>query len=64
MDNVQGSEVKWEDVIQCYIHLLDLEDEKGLGLSETRADLCYKLANSYVQVNKHEGETGKRHSYH
>ncbi|KAL7554545.1 hypothetical protein ACHAWF_018004, partial [Thalassiosira exigua] len=54
MDNVQGCETKLGDIIQCYEHLLDLEDDNTGPISEARADLCYKLANSYVQVNKHE----------
>ena len=52
--NAQGSEVKHDDVIECYINLLNLEDDETGPISEIRADLCYKLANSYVQVNKHE----------
>ena len=57
IENVQGSEAKHDDVIQCYVHLLDLEDENAGLISDARAELCYKLANCYVQVNKHEGET-------
>lgn len=56
IDNVLGGGGKQDDIIQCYAHLLDLEDDKAGPISETRAELCYKLANSYVQVNKHEGK--------
>lgn len=53
INNVEGSQAKHDDVIQCYELILTLEDEP---LSDVRADLCYKLANGYVQVNKQEGE--------
>ena len=56
MNNAEGSEAKNRDVIQCYEHLLELEDENTGPMSESRADLCYKLANCYVQVNRHAGE--------
>ena len=56
--NAEGSETKQDDLIECYVHLLDLEDEDVGPISESRADLCYKLANCYVQVSKHEGELG------
>eukprot|EP00578_Thalassiosira_sp_NH16_P030950 CAMPEP_0181081522 /NCGR_PEP_ID=MMETSP1071-20121207/3144_1 /TAXON_ID=35127 /ORGANISM="Thalassiosira sp., Strain NH16" /LENGTH=568 /DNA_ID=CAMNT_0023163069 /DNA_START=23 /DNA_END=1727 /DNA_ORIENTATION=+ len=52
--NAEGSETKQDDLIECYVHLLDLEDEDVGPISESRADLCYKLANCYVQVSKHE----------
>lgn len=58
LDNTIEAENKHEDLIQCYVHLLELEDEHTGPISETRAELCYKLANSYVQVNKHEGKKG------
>jgi len=55
ISNAQGSEnLKIDDIIECYANLLDLEDNETGPISEVRADLCYKIANSYVQVNKHE----------
>ena len=56
MDNAEGSEAKNRDVIQCYEHLLEIGDEDTCPMSEDRADLCYKLANCYVQANRHAGE--------
>ena len=63
VDNVQGSEAKHDDVIQCYVHLLELEDENTGPISDARAELCYKLANCYVQVSKHEGKAKYRLCY-
>jgi hypothetical protein len=54
--NAQGSKVKQQILSECYVRLLDLEDEEAGPISETRADLCYKLANSYIQVNEPEGK--------
>lgn len=54
ISNAEGAELKHDDVIDCYATLLDLEDDEGDPVSDVRAELCYKLANSYVQVNKHE----------
>lgn len=53
--NTEGSsETKHETLAECYAHILDLEDEDTGPISERRAEICYKLANCYVQVNKHE----------
>jgi len=53
IDNTSGSEINYEDVVQCYSHLLDLEEERDGPISEIRGTLCCKLANSYVHVDKH-----------
>ena len=56
LDNNLSSKTKFGDIIQCYIHLIDLEEEKTGPISESRGALCYKLGNCYVQVDKHEGK--------
>ena len=53
IDNTSGSDINYDDVVQCYSHLLDLEEERDGPISEVRGTLCCKLANSYVHVDKH-----------
>lgn len=53
IENTSGSNINYDDIVQCYMHLLDLEEERGGPISEIRGTLCYKLANSYVQVKQH-----------
>lgn len=54
IDNTSGSDINYDDVIECYSRLLDLEEEKDGPISEVRGTLCCKLANSYVHVDKHQ----------
>lgn len=54
IDNKQVSTLKYDDVVQCYTHLLELEDDRSGPISESRGTICYKLANCYVEVNRHE----------
>jgi tetratricopeptide (TPR) repeat protein len=56
ISNAQRAEAKQEILAGCYARLLDLEDEGAGPITEARAELCYKLANCYVQVNKLEGK--------
>ncbi|KAL3784127.1 hypothetical protein HJC23_005785 [Cyclotella cryptica] len=49
MENEQLSTAKYDDVIECYVRLLEIGDEP---ISEDRGTTCYKLANCYVQVSK------------
>lgn len=53
IDNTSDSGVNYDDVVQCYSCLLDLEEERDGPISEVRGTLCCKLANSYVHVDKH-----------
>lgn len=62
--NVPGSKVKQQQLSECYVRLLDLEDEEAGPITETRAELCYKLANSYIQVNEPEGKGSNLVSTH
>ncbi len=55
ISNAQRAEAKQEILAECYTRLLDLEDEEAGPITEARAELCYKLANCYVQINKLEG---------
>jgi hypothetical protein len=55
INNAQ-SEAKQVILAECYARLLDLDVEDAGPITETRAELCYKLANCYVQVNKLEGK--------
>lgn len=52
MENEQPASNKYDDVIECYVHLLDMNDQP---ISEERGLTCYKLANCYVEVSKLEG---------
>jgi tetratricopeptide (TPR) repeat protein len=54
IDNTSGSGINYDDVVECYSRLLDLEEEKDGPISEVRGTLCSKLANSYVHVEKHQ----------
>jgi len=56
ISNAQCAEAKQEILAECYARLLDLEDEEAGPITEVRAELCYKLANCHVQVNKLEGK--------
>jgi hypothetical protein len=47
------SVAQYEDVIECYVRLLDIGDEP---ISEDRGTTCYKLANCYVQAGKMKGK--------
>ena len=52
MENEQISQDKYNDIIECYVHLLEIGDDP---ISEDRGTMCYKLANCYVQVKKLKG---------
>lgn len=56
INNAQSSDANQEVLAECYTRLLEVEDEETSPITEARADLCYKLANCYVQVNKLEGK--------
>ena len=53
IDNTSDSGINYEDVVECYRNLLDLEEENDGPITEVRGTLCYKLANSYIRVNQH-----------
>eukprot|EP00956_Cyclotella_meneghiniana_P029108 scaffold69513_cov76-Cyclotella_meneghiniana.AAC.3 len=53
LENEQPSNINYEDVIDCYVQLLEMGDEP---ISEDRGITCYKLANCYVQISKLQGK--------
>lgn len=55
INNAQ-TEAKQEILAECYARLLDLDVEDAGPITDARAELCYKLANCYVHVNKLEGK--------
>lgn len=56
INNAQSSDTNQEILAECYTRLLEVEDEETSPITEARADVCYKLANCYVQLNQLEGK--------
>ena len=60
LENEQPSPEKYNDVIECYVHLLEISDEP---ISEERGTMSYKLANCYVEVKKLKGKQNDHRYY-
>lgn len=52
MEHEQPVKSRYEDVIECYVRLLEMSEQP---ISNERGLTCYKLANCYIQASKLEG---------